>query len=139
MPDSFDARAAFIFEGIGPDERIGGFGLSGGGAAGREIDRYDLLLGTPQEALLLASSEDHSDAYLRAVEEVEVMVPGTNGTQDPMIRADMVYITTRGGGGVFSVGSIAWCASLPENDYKNNVSRITDNVLGRFLSDVPLS
>ena len=36
MPDSFDPRARFIFEGIGDDEPIGNFGLVGGGAAGHE-------------------------------------------------------------------------------------------------------
>ena len=35
-PDSFDPRAAFIFEGVGKDELIGDFGLIGGGAAGLE-------------------------------------------------------------------------------------------------------
>ena len=38
---SFDPRAAFIFEGVGPDERIGDFGLVGGGAAGLELDRVE--------------------------------------------------------------------------------------------------
>ena len=47
MPDARDPRAAFILEGVGPDEVIGDFGLAGGGAAGYEIDRYDLALGTP--------------------------------------------------------------------------------------------
>ena len=42
MPDSLDPRAAFIFEGIGDDEVIGDFGLALGGAAGLEIERYDL-------------------------------------------------------------------------------------------------
>jgi Concanavalin A-like lectin/glucanases superfamily len=32
---------------VGPEERIGDFGLTGGGAAGYELDRYDLTLGTP--------------------------------------------------------------------------------------------
>ncbi len=39
---------------------------------------------------------------------------------------------------VFSVGSIAWCGSLSHNNYNNNVSRITKNVLDRFSSDVPI-
>ena len=38
---SFDPRAAFIFEGVGPDEMIGDFGLVGGGAAGLELDRVE--------------------------------------------------------------------------------------------------
>src|SRR5919109_314978 len=35
---SFEPRAAFIFAGLGADERIGDFGLVGGGAAGWEVD-----------------------------------------------------------------------------------------------------
>ena len=50
-PASFDLRASFIFEGVGPEERVGDFGLIGGGAAGWEIDRADTALGTPPHAL----------------------------------------------------------------------------------------
>ncbi|MGH7907806.1 MAG: N,N-dimethylformamidase beta subunit family domain-containing protein [Candidatus Binataceae bacterium] len=138
MPDSFDPRAAFIFEGIGNDELIGNFGHAGGGAAGLELDRYDLELGTPADALLLASSEGHTDNMLHVVEEVLSMLPGLGGTQDPFVRADLVYFPTPNGGGVFSTGSIAWCASLAHNNHDNNVSRITKNVLDRFLSGEPL-
>ena len=41
------------------------------------------------------------------------------------------------GGAVFSTGSIAWCGSLSHNDYDNNVSRITENVLRRFVDGQP--
>jgi len=40
---------------------------------------------------------------------------------------------------VFSVGSIAWSASLSHNKYANNVSRIAKNVVRRFLKDEPFS
>src|SRR6516165_5920527 len=40
MPGADDPRAAWIFDGI-EDEIIGDFGLSGGGAAGFELDRAD--------------------------------------------------------------------------------------------------
>ena len=56
LPDSFDERAAFVFEGVGDDERIGDFGIMGGGAGGAEIDRFDTGLGSPPGALLLAST-----------------------------------------------------------------------------------
>jgi N,N-dimethylformamidase len=36
------------------------------------------------------------------------------------------------GGAVFSVGSINWLGSLPSNDFDNNVSRVTENVLRHF-------
>jgi N,N-dimethylformamidase len=46
----------------------------------------------------------------------------------------MTFFETPGGGAVFSVGSIAWSASLSHNDYMNNVSRLTENVIRRFLN-----
>jgi len=137
MPDSLDGRVSFIFEGIADKELIGNFGLIGGGAAGQEIDRYDRALGTPPNAMLLASSEGHTDNVQRVVEEIYFNYPGTGGTQDPGVRGDICYFTTAGGA-VFSTGSIAWCGSLSHNNYDNNVSRITANVLRRFVSDEPL-
>ena len=50
----------------------------------------------------------------------------------------MVFYETPNGGGVFSTSSIAWPGSLAHNDYRNNVSRITKNVLDRFTSSKPL-
>jgi N,N-dimethylformamidase len=130
--DSYDPRTAFIFEGV-DGATFGDYGLMGGGAAGLEIDRYDLKLGTPPEAFLLASSFGHSDNYMRAVEELETNVAGSGGTEDPDVRSDVVYFTNAAGGAVFSVGSIAWTGSLSHNIYDNDVSRITGNVLRRFL------
>jgi N,N-dimethylformamidase len=133
MPGSYDERAAFIFEGIGPDEIIGDFGQVLGGASGDEIDRLDYGLGTPPHALLLASSTGHSDYYQFVVEEMRGILPGQGGTENPKVRSDMVYFETPNGGAVFSVGSIAWCGSLSHNGYQNNVARVTGNVLRRFM------
>jgi N,N-dimethylformamidase len=131
---SHDARAAFIFEGIGDDEIIGDFGFVLDGAAGDEIDRFDLRLGSPPHALVLATSaERHTDYYQVTVEDAPVMVPGQGGTQSPKVRADMVFFETPRGGAVFSVGSINWLGSLGWNGYANNVARVTENVLRRFM------
>ena len=138
MPDSFGTRAGFIFEGIGENELIGDFGVVGNGAAGEEVDRYDRALGTPPNTMLLASSEGHSDNVQRVVEEIFFNYPGTGGTQDPGVRGDICYFRTAGGGAVFATGSIAFCGSLSHNNYENNVSRITANVLRRSASDEPL-
>ena len=137
---SHDQRAAFIFEGIEADEVIGDFGMVLGGAAGDEIDRFDSRLGSPLHALVLATSAgQHSDYYQVTVEDVPVMVPGQGGTESPNVRADMVFFETPGGGAVFSVGSINWLGSLAWNGYANNVSRITENVVRRFLDPQPFS
>jgi N,N-dimethylformamidase len=138
LPDTRDPACAFIMEGIGPDEKIGDFGLAGGGAAGYELDRYDLLLGTPPSTRLLAYSEGHSDNYPHVVEEIYFNYPGMGGTADFQVRADITYFTTRNGGAVFSTSSISWCGSLSHNGYDNNVSRMTANVLRRFMEDEPL-
>ncbi len=133
-PDSADPRAAFIFDGIAADEVIGDFGLKLGGAAGDELDRADDALGTPPGTLIVASSRGrHDDSYQRAVEEVEEMTAKAGGTHSREVRADMTYLETPGGGSVFSVGSIAWSASLRHNDYANNVATITGNVLAEFV------
>jgi N,N-dimethylformamidase len=137
-PGSFDPRAAFIFEGVGADETIGDFGAVGGGAAGLELDVVDPRLGTPPHALVLASSENHSNVYLMTPEEIPSTYPGLDGIEDPRVRADMVFFETPNGGAVFSTGSIAWAGSLAHNGYDNNVARITGNVLRRFLDPAPL-
>jgi N,N-dimethylformamidase len=136
-PESFDPRASFIFEGIGDDELIGNFGLIGGGAAGLELDRYDHALGTPPHALLLASSENHTATYLLVVEDILFNFLGTDGTQNELVRGDLVFFETPNGGAVFSVSSMAWAGSLFHNEYDNNVSHITENVLRRFLDPTP--
>ncbi|MBT5435024.1 MAG: hypothetical protein P8Q36_10400 [Alphaproteobacteria bacterium] len=45
----------------------------------------------------------------------------------------MTFFETPADGAVFSVGSIAWGASLSHNGYDNNVARVSVNVLRRFL------
>jgi N,N-dimethylformamidase len=137
QPGSFDSRAAFIFEGVGKDELIGDFGLVGGGASGLELDRADPLLGTPPHALVLASSEGHSDLYMVVCEEILVNAPNFTGSQSDLVRADLVFFEMPQGGAVFSTGSIAWIGSLSHNRYENNVSRITENVLRRFCDPTP--
>ncbi len=136
-PDSFEPRAAFIFEGIDDEEPIGDHPseVLDTGAAGLELDRYDFALGTPPHALILASSSGHSSVYQRTVEEVHLMDGRQGAPDDADVRADLLFFETDRGGAVFSVGSITWCASLSYNTYENNVSRITGNVLNRFLSD----
>ena len=50
----------------------------------------------------------------------------------------MMFFETPNGGAVFSTGSISWCASLFHDQHNNNVSRITRNVLERFLDETPI-
>ena len=131
---SLDPRVSFIFDGVGDGELIGDFGLQGGGAAGVEIDRADPQLGTPPHAIVLASSEGHTEAYRLVNEEISIMVPNVTGPSNPRIGADLVFFETVGGGAVFATGSIGWAGALSHNGYDNNVSRVTGNVLKRFAN-----
>ena len=54
---------------------IGDFGLVGGGAAGLELDRYDLEFGTPHNAYLLARSENHTNLMMQVNEEIHFNNP----------------------------------------------------------------
>src|SRR3954454_18364646 len=136
-PDGSDERLNWMFDGIGTDEKLGDFGLVGDGAAGLELDIYEPTLGTPPETLIAAASENHTDIYLEVLEELYFNVPGTGGSQDARVRADIVYFPAPNGGAVWSTSSIAFCGSLSHNDYDNNISKLTQNVLDRFASDQP--
>lgn len=135
--DSFDPRATFIFEGIGDDEIIGDFGYLGDGASGSEIDGVDPMMGTPAHTLAVASSEGHSANTLLVPDEIGFHHTAMDGIHHPLVKADMTFFETPGGGAVFSVSSIAWGASLPHNGYDNNVSRLSENVIRRFLEEEP--
>ena len=135
LEDSFHPSAQFIFDGIGDDEIIGDFGYAAGGAAGDEIDRYDLKFGTPRHTLWLATSTGFDDNYQFLHDDQLYTSPGQGGCDNPLVRADMTYFDIHGGGAVFSVGSINWAGSLAWNDYDNNVARISDNVLKRLLAE----
>lgn len=134
---SFDPRVAFVFEGIGADERIGDFGLIGGGAAGWEVDRADASLGTPPHALVIATATNFTASYHWMKEELTHTHSANNGETCPLVRCDMVFYETPNGGAVFSTGSIAWAGALSHAGYNNNVSRITENVVRRFLDPTP--
>jgi N,N-dimethylformamidase len=132
QPGADDPRAAWILDGV-KDEVIGDFGLSGGGAAGFELDRADVRLGTPADAVVIASSEGHASHFVVVPEELLSHISTVSG--DPparLLRADMTYAELTGGGAVFAVGSITFCGSLSHNRYDNNVSRILKNVIDRF-------
>ena len=136
--ESHDARAQFIFEGIGDDELIGDFGMLHGGAAGVELDGANRKLGTPPHALVVARSEGHSQLYFLCPEETPFHHPVMSGAENSRVRADLLFYETADGGGVFTTGSISWCPALAHNGYDNNVARITGNVLKRFLEPDPL-
>jgi N,N-dimethylformamidase len=127
-------KVSWILEGVTADT-VGGEGFSGHGAAGFELDRVDKRLGSPENAVVIAASENHPpEAPWMLVPEEQLThittIPGE--THKALIRADMTWFDCPGGGEVFSVGSITFCGSLPVNHFDNDISRILDNVLKRF-------
>ena len=134
-PEARASRASWILAGVN-EERIGDFGLSGHGAAGFELDRADTRLGTPAHAVILAQSEGHKPEAPWVLVPEEQLTHLMTLSLEPipkLIRADMLFFETPNNGAVFSTGSITYCGSLLSNGGNNNVSRLTRNVLDRFL------
>lgn len=136
-----DPAYAWIFEGMEEDV-FGDYGLSGGGAAGFELDRTDPALGTPPNAIVLARSEDEPASFELVPEEMmlrrctlEGDPPRRVRPQAPQVAAEMVYFDNPKGGQVFSVGSITFCGSLWRNGFEGPVSRILENVARRFSTE----
>ena len=125
-----DSRAGWILAGVAPDE-FGAHGTSGP-AAGLEVDAIDPELGTPAQAIVVASSAArHSEDMLEARENYGMTLAAPGGARNPRVRADLVLIPGPKGGGVFSTGSIAWAGALAHD---SDISRIMINVLDRFCS-----
>jgi N,N-dimethylformamidase len=141
QPTSFDPEVAFIFNGIGPNEMIGNFPslVREYGAASDELDRLDYALGSPPNALVVATATGFSNQFQHATEEVQLPDARQGGDVNPLVKADMVFLEYPNGGAVFSVGTISWDAALSYNNYNNTVSKITENVVKQFMSDLPLS
>ena len=132
LPASHDPSVAWMFEGV-EEEELGGYGLSGGGAAGFELDRADRRLGTPPNAVVLARSEAHQSHFVAVPEELLSHVNTVTGEAPrDLIRAEIVYFETAKGGAVFATGSITFCGSLSHDGYANGVSRMLGNVVTRF-------
>ncbi|GLY70370.1 N,N-dimethylformamidase beta subunit family domain-containing protein [Amycolatopsis taiwanensis] len=131
---STDPAVAWVFDGIGAGagEVFGDEGPGLGGAAGDELDRADVTLGTPPDAVVLASSVGHSERIALVPEEIDhgyaTPPPGVH----PKVRADIVLLGRPGGGAVFSVGSIAWSTAMTHKGGDNDTARMTANVLNRF-------
>jgi N,N-dimethylformamidase len=131
-PASYAPDLAWMFEGIA-EEIIGDFGLVMGGASGDELDRFDPQLGSPPEAVVVATSLPHSKYYKLVVEDVPMTTDGLDGPNNPLVRSDIIFLERSGGGAVFSVGSITWAGAMAYNNFANNAAQLTTNVLRRFL------
>ena len=127
---------SWVFDGVkaGVGEVFGDEGPGLGGAAGDELDRADTALGTPADAVVLASSVGHSEKITLVPEEVDHGYAAPPPGVHPKVHADVVLLRRPGGGAVFSVGSIAWSTAMTHAGGDNDTARVTGNVLDRFLS-----
>ncbi len=135
-PASHAEDVAWIFDGVASDQ-FGGFGLIMDSAVADELDRADIFKGTPEDAVVLASSGNHGPFYLQVHEDALFSHRGLSGEVNPDVRADVTFLPVHGGGAVFSVGSKSWVGSLPHRDFKNDIETVTRNVLTRFLDPTP--
>ncbi|RLJ18480.1 hypothetical protein DJ030_01720 [bacterium endosymbiont of Escarpia laminata] len=138
--DAGNPRATWIFSGTKEGDVFGDYGIDKvhGGAAGYEIDRYNPDNGVPRHALQLATSEPLRPTISNTTLGIlPVSVKYTPSKGEITAQADLVFFETANGGAMFSTGSITWLGSLLENNFDNDVARITGNVIQRFLDAKP--
>ncbi|MGY4800928.1 N,N-dimethylformamidase beta subunit family domain-containing protein [Teichococcus aerofrigidensis] len=132
LPASHAPEHAWIFEGV-EGETFGDYGLSGGGAAGFELDRADASLGSPPGTVVLARSEEPPSSFVTVPEELLSHLATVSGeTPEALKRGEIAWFETPGGGAVFAVGSITFCGSLWREGFEGPVSRVMENVVRRF-------
>lgn len=134
-PNARSGPAAFALEGV--SDTFGRHGWLGNGAAGQEVDRVEHRLAPDADVHLIASSVGHPPSMLRTKEE---MLSNILPFDDPKARSDVAIRFAEQGGAVFSVGSMAWVGALldgGDKDGRNDVVRMTANVIDRFLDPAP--
>lgn len=136
QPGSYSDAGRFVFRDTDED-LIGDMPnlIQSYGAAGYEFDRADVLLGTPTTTTVLATATGFSDDAQACSEEILTSDSGQSGSVSPLVKTDMVLVEYPKGGAVFSTGSITWSGCLSQNNYQNNVSTVTRNVLEAFSQD----
>ena len=127
-----DPRYAFVFDGV-QGEEVGNQGTILGGAAAYEMDRADGALGTPDDAVVIATAHGFSELYFPVIEDFKTSNPEMADPGSAQVRADMVLVPRAHGGAVFSVGSAAWCGSVTAGGDANGAATVTENVLRRFV------
>jgi N,N-dimethylformamidase len=134
-----DPRVAFMragLEGVAePGAVFGERGLMGGGAAGHELDRADTRLGTPHHALVIGRAVVSDPTYQPVNEERRDHT--WPAAREAIIRSDVTFFETPGGGAVFSVGSMNFIGALPVDGYENPTAKLIENVIRRFSDPAP--
>lgn len=116
------SRANFIFAGV--DGAVhNDFGAIYGPLGSDEFDRWDPAQGSPCHALVVATAVRQKAGH----------------PFEPHYQADMTFFETPNGGAVFSTACISWGLGLNRNDRVNDVSRVTANVIDRFVDPRPFA
>lgn len=134
-----DPRTAFMREGM-PDQAMPGAtlgerGLMGGGAAGHELDRADVGLGTPRHAIIIGRAVLTDPTYQPVNEERRDHT--WPAKREDIIRSDLTFFETPNGGAVFSVGSMNFIGALPIDGYESVAAKLITNVVRRFADPTP--
>ncbi|ANN73388.1 N,N-dimethylformamidase beta subunit family domain-containing protein [Bordetella bronchialis] len=133
-PESREPDVAWLFQGVDGDT-FGEHGLSGGGAAGFELDQVVPELGSPGYLKIVAISDGHGPTFRTVPEEILTWtIAASLPRKYEGVRAHMAVGLAEQGGGLFAVGSITFLGSLAHNGYDNKVSRIMENCLTHFLA-----
>jgi N,N-dimethylformamidase len=138
---SHSPAGAWVFEGVSKETGIGADMptlQSPGGPMGEEVDRVDYVLGTPANAIVLGTSQRFGDEYIFVPEEDNSTTLGEGGANNPLVRGDVTLVHYPNGGAVFSAASMVWSGGFFHNNYNNDMTRITENILNKFTSGEPL-
>ena len=132
-------RVAFMREGIEAAAVAGTVfgerGLMGGAAAGHELDRADVRLGTPHHAIIVGTAILEHPSYQPVNEErFDHTWPAP---REEIIRSDLTFFETPNGGACFSVGSMDFIGALPIDGYDNVAARLITNIVRRFADPTP--
>jgi N,N-dimethylformamidase len=135
-----DPRLKFLRDGVAaakPGEKFGDRGFMGGGAAGFELDSFDVNYGSPRHGIVLAKGIVIHDDYGWVNEDM--LVHRHPKKREDWSCADMVFFETPAGGAVFSVGSMTYVGALLVDGGDTTLSRITANVVRRFRDPAPFT
>jgi N,N-dimethylformamidase len=111
------------------------------GVAGLELDRYDVALGSPADAIVLARASRLPSGYVPAVEDIialDALLPDPSAALADAAKGDIILMRNAGGGYCFSVGSIRWTNGLTDSTDSRHVRDITGAVLFDLLDDASI-
>ena len=131
--DALAGPGSFLFEGV-EAEVFGTAGYDMGGAAGDEVDRFDVAAGSAPWGTVVASSLELSKFYKLAIEDLQISRENIGGDHEEDVRSDLVVTEQAAGGFVFAVGSISWVQAMAVGEFGNDVARITANALRAALA-----